>query len=149
MDASAVLASAEDRVIDEAVAALARQGIAGGQEIRLCEIAGSRVGSTGDDETAVNAAVLHAIRLHEACFANRAVRRIEPRQRIAGAIRACDCDQRILRRTAAAHVRLQVTGCALIRVEARSQAVSGSLLSTTAAHDFDEAEARHAILKEI
>src|SRR5882757_5370364 len=97
----------------------------------------------------MHSAVLHAVRLYEARFAYRAVRRLEPRHGIRGPIGARRADQRILRRTAAADIGLQVTGGALIRVEARAQSVSRTLQSTPPAHDFDEAEPRHAVLEEI
>ena len=131
------------------IAALAGQRIAGGQKIRLHEIACARIAAAGHDEQIVHAAVGDAVRLHEARLADGSVLRFEPRNRIDGAVGVRDADQGILRRAAAADIGKQMAGRALVRIEARTQAIARALRGASTAHDFDEIEACHAVLKEI
>ena len=131
-----------------AVATQPGDRISGRQEVRLRHVAAGCIGSAGDDEQVVHAAVGRAVGLHEARLADRAVGGDEPGHLVGRTVGVDDVVERIDGRARATHEGLQMARRTLVRVEARPQTIAlvVGLLST--GDHVGLHEARQAILEE-
>jgi hypothetical protein len=123
---------------------LAGEGIAGGQEVGLSDVAGGGVGASGDDEEVVDFAIVGAVgALFEAGFTDGAAGGDEPGDRVFRSAERGNGKERIVGGAGSTHGRLRVAGEALVGVEAGAEAVVGA-----SGDDFDFAEANGAVLEE-